>query len=149
MSGRGNPIILIVEDDPGVTLLERRQLERAGYAALTAINAAEALEQLRHTAIDLVLLDYRLPGEADGLELFLQIKAAGFDVPVILVTAKTHDDDVLSGYQYGADYYKVRPRDRALERFPPRTILFVEMRQRFCVFFCLSLFRHDLRLTDC
>ncbi|HEV3449219.1 MAG TPA: PAS domain S-box protein, partial [Gemmataceae bacterium] len=101
MAGQRSPVILIVEDDPGVTLLERRQLERAGYTPLSAANAAEALAQLRDTAVDLVLLDYRLPGEADGLDLFVQIKAAGFDVPVILVTAFSNEAIVIRALRTG------------------------------------------------
>src|SRR5437899_11127903 len=101
MAGRESPVILIVEDDPGVTQLERRQLERAGYTPLSAANAAEALAQLRDTPVDLVLLDYRLPGETDGLDLFVQIKAAGFDVPVILVTAFSNEAIVIRALRTG------------------------------------------------
>jgi PAS domain S-box-containing protein len=101
MAGQRSPVILIVEDDPGVTLLERRQLERAGYTPLSAANAAEALARLRDTPVDLVLLDYRLPGEADGLDLFVQIKAAGFDVPVILVTAFSNEAIVIRALRTG------------------------------------------------
>ena len=79
--------ILIVEDDAGVALLEGRRLQRAGYQVVTAATAAEALQQVQQIDVDLMLLDYRLHGDVDGLDLFGQVRAAGYDLPVILVTA--------------------------------------------------------------
>ena len=83
--------VLIVEDDPGIAALETMQLERAGYVVLTAGTAGEALERLRNHALDLVLLDYRLPDNVDGLEFHVQMKQAGFDLPVILVTGFSNE----------------------------------------------------------
>jgi two-component system cell cycle sensor histidine kinase/response regulator CckA len=80
------PTILIVEDDQGVATLERRRLERVGYAVTTATTAAGALSQLGEREVSLILLDQGLPGEMDGLTFFAQLKASGYNVPVILVT---------------------------------------------------------------
>src|SRR5579884_1946510 len=77
--------VLVVEDDPGVSTLERRRLERAGFDVVTASRPAEALDALRARQPDVMLLDYRLSG-ADGLDFYAEVKAAGLDVPVILVT---------------------------------------------------------------
>ncbi|MDB5306801.1 MAG: Sensory box histidine kinase/response regulator [Gemmataceae bacterium] len=93
--------ILVVEDDPGVVLLERRRLERAGYAAVTAGTADEALRQLRAHPVDLILLDYRLPGEIDGLEFYAQVRKAGFDLPVILVTGFGSEATVIRALRAG------------------------------------------------
>ena len=83
--------VLIVEDDAGIADLEQMQLERAGFAVLNAETPAQALERLRGQAVDLVLLDYRLPGPVDGLEFYAQMKKAGFDLPVILVTGFSNE----------------------------------------------------------
>ena len=85
------PTILIVEDDAGVAALEQRRLERAGYGVVTAAGPAEAMAQLARQRFALILLDYRLPGEVDGLTFYTQVKAAGYDLPVILVTAFAND----------------------------------------------------------
>ena len=86
MSPGQRATVLIVEDDEGIALLEQTQLERAGYAVITAATVPEAWVQLHQQPVDLVLLDYCLPGEVDGLDVFARMKAAGFDLPVILVT---------------------------------------------------------------
>ena len=69
-----------------------------------------ALDILKSEKVDLVLLDVMMP-EMSGLEVLQHIKdnAHTGRLPVILVTAKTHDDDVMSGYQFGADYYITKP----------------------------------------
>ena len=68
------------------------------------------LQFLKKETVDLVLLDIMMP-EMSGMEVLQRIKddAATGRLPVILVTAKTQDEDVLSGYQYGADYYITKP----------------------------------------
>jgi CheY-like chemotaxis protein len=102
--------ILIVDDNPDSITIMRTILENKGYQVLVATNGAEALAQVQSGHPDLVLLDVMMP-EVSGLEVLQQIKenAQTGRLPVILVTAKTHDEDVLSGYQYGADYYITKP----------------------------------------
>src|SRR5947207_690994 len=87
--------ILVVEDDAGVASLERRLLERAGYEVSLATTAQEALTKLAQSSMDLIVLDYRLPGCIDGLAFYDQVKAAGFDLPVILVTAFSSEATVI------------------------------------------------------
>ncbi len=83
--GRGGTV-LILEDDAGVARLERLRLERAGYTAVVAASPEEALSALDADGIDLMLLDYKLPGQASGIDFHHQARAAGLDVPAILVT---------------------------------------------------------------
>jgi PAS domain S-box-containing protein len=79
--------ILIVEDDPGVATLERRQLQRAGYEVDLATTAAEASSRIAAGGVNLALLDLRLGGGISGLDLYEQVKASGWNIPAILVTA--------------------------------------------------------------
>jgi PAS domain S-box-containing protein len=93
--------VLIVEDDPGVIRLHQLRLERAGYAVKVATTAAAALAQVKGGHIDLMLLDQNLPGGASGLELYAQVKDAGFDIPAILVTGFGGDGIVLQSFRAG------------------------------------------------
>src|SRR5215467_5287560 len=78
--------ILLVEDDPGVARLERLRLERAGYEVATAASAEEGLNRVAAGGVDLIVLDQNLSHGISGLELFRRVKAAGYNVPAILVT---------------------------------------------------------------
>lgn len=102
--------ILVVDDNPDSVTIMRAILEARHYQIQVANSGAEALDMIQKEAPDLVLLDVMMP-EMSGLEVLQRIKdeARTGRLPVILVTAKTHDDDVLSGYQYGADYYITKP----------------------------------------
>jgi len=102
--------ILVVDDNSDSVAIMRSILEARGYQVLVATSGPEALRQLDTEPPALVLLDVMMP-EMSGLEVLQRIKenAATGRLPVILVTAKTHDEDVLSGYQYGADYYITKP----------------------------------------
>jgi len=105
-----NELVLVVDDNPDSVTIMRSILEGRGYRVVIAASGAEALEQLTREKVDLVLLDVMMP-EINGLEVLQRIKddTSTGRLPVILVTAKTHDEDVLSGYQYGADYYITKP----------------------------------------
>jgi signal transduction histidine kinase len=93
--------ILILEDDPGVARLQKNGLERAGYTAITAEAPEEALARVGAGGIDLLLVDFRLPGTIDGLQFHERLKAAGQDVPVILVTGFADDDTVIRALRAG------------------------------------------------
>ena len=75
--------ILVIEDDPGVATLQRRRLERAGFRVEVGTDVDAAMIRLSEGGIELVLMDYRL-GSTTGLDLHRRMKAAGFDVPVII-----------------------------------------------------------------
>jgi len=102
--------ILVVDDNPDSVTIMRSILETRGFQVVVAESGAEALAHLKAEKVDLVLLDVMMP-EMSGLEVLQRIKDEYTTgrLPVILVTAKTRDDDVLSGYQYGADYYITKP----------------------------------------
>jgi two-component system cell cycle sensor histidine kinase/response regulator CckA len=93
--------VLIVEDDPGIAELETNRLMDAGYHILVAGTAEEAINHLHRNRIDLILLDYRLPGAENGLDFYARVKAAGFDVPVILVTGFGNEATVIHALRIG------------------------------------------------
>ena len=84
---RQGTCVLLVEDDPGTALLERRQLERAGYRVRIATDAEAASQEMRSGDIGLAVLDLRLPGASTGLDVYERWKREGLFVPAILVTA--------------------------------------------------------------
>ncbi len=93
--------ILVVEDDPGIAELERARLEEAGYRVVVAPDAEDALLVVSRGGVDLVLLDYRLPGGVDGLDFYARVKAAGYDLPVILVTGASNEATVIQALRIG------------------------------------------------
>ena len=101
MKDNNQPTILIVEDDHGVAHLEQRRLARAGYATLIAPTPQAALDLLKQNQVALILLDYRLPGNVDGLDFYTQIKALGLDLPVILVTGFGNEATVIRALRIG------------------------------------------------
>ncbi len=93
--------ILIVEDDPSVAMLERRQLERAGYQVDVAGTADEAMERVRSSPVHLAVLDLRLPGGVSGLELYERMKAEGRNIPALLVTAFADEEVAIRALRAG------------------------------------------------
>jgi PAS domain S-box-containing protein len=93
--------ILIVEDDVGVAKLQRRRLERAGYRVTCAVTADEAWRRIKRGGVELVLLDYRLPGEETGLDFYTRLKESGHDLPVILVTGFSDEATVVKALRAG------------------------------------------------
>jgi PAS domain S-box-containing protein len=95
------PTILIVEDDLGIAELERGRLEEAGYRIAIAATAEDAMRKIQDGAVDLIVLDYRLTGETDGLDLYARMKAAGHNLPVILVTGFSDEAIAIRALQAG------------------------------------------------
>ena len=89
MSEPTRQTVLIIEDDIGIAILERKRLERAGYEVLQATTGERALEMLRECPVHLILLDYRLAGGMNGLEFCSHIKDLCLEIPVILVTGNS------------------------------------------------------------
>ena len=100
MSDAPRKLILVVEDDPGVAMLQRRRLERAGFGVDVANDVDAAMSTLGAHTVDLVLMDYRL-GQTTGLDLHRRMIAAGHDVPVILVSAAVDDATVIEAMRAG------------------------------------------------
>ena len=103
-------VVLIVDDDEDNTIIASAIMRSKGYEVRVASSGPAALEVLEREHINVVLLDIMMP-EMDGIEVLDRIRSnprlAG--LPVILVTAKSQDEDVLSGYKCGADYYITKP----------------------------------------
>lgn len=106
--------VLAVEDDPDILRQVQFILERGGYAVGTARTGREAVIALMRDRFDLVISDIMMP-EMDGMELLdhLRRDPSLATLPVILLTAKTQDSDVMAGYQAGADMYLTKPFDPA------------------------------------
>ncbi|GBD25409.1 Transcriptional regulatory protein WalR [bacterium HR30] len=102
--------VLVVDDNPDSLVITRGILEPKGYEVIEATSGPQALALVEQSPPDVVLLDIMMPGMS-GLEVLQQLKERyeTARIPVILVTAKTADEDVVQGYQSGADYYITKP----------------------------------------
>jgi DNA-binding response OmpR family regulator len=99
--------ILIAEDDPKQADVLRRYLERDGHVTAVAHDGRTALELARRRSPDLLVLDLALPG-VDGLDVCRALRSETA-VPVIMLTARTSEDDLLLGLAVGADDYVTKP----------------------------------------
>jgi two-component system phosphate regulon response regulator PhoB len=108
--------ILVVDDEEDILELVRFHLAREGYQLTLAATGEEALKKARRETFDLVVLDLMLPG-LDGLEVAKALKADARtkSVPIVMLTAKGEDADVVSGLEIGADDYITKP-------FSPRVL---------------------------
>lgn len=99
--------ILIVEDEVGIAIMEKNYLVKNGFEVELAHDGAKALELLEKEDYSLVILDLMIP-KISGEEVLKQIRSTS-NLPVILVTAKVNEKDVLKGFRYGADDYIKKP----------------------------------------
>jgi DNA-binding response OmpR family regulator len=101
---------LVVDDDEDNAVIAGSMLRAQGFEVRVAYDGASALKAVEEERPDLILLDVMMP-KMNGLEVLERIRAdpRNASIPVILVTAKTQDDDVLAGYKSGADYYITKP----------------------------------------
>ena len=106
--------ILLVDDDPDLLDLLTYALRREGFDIITAADGREALQCWRAEEPDLVVLDLTMP-RLSGFEVCRQIREAG-PTPVILLTSSTGEEDVVQGFQLGADDYVRKP-------FSPRQLV--------------------------
>ena len=104
------PVVLVVDDDEDNIRIISTMLLARGYEVRLARDGRGALESIRLQRPDLVLLDVMMPG-MDGMQVLDAIRADPrlASLPVILVTAKTEDHDLLEGYRAGAQYYVTKP----------------------------------------
>ncbi len=101
--------ILVVDDDPRTIELIRLRLERDGFRVLAASNGQLALDAIRIEQPDLVVLDLMMP-VLDGLDVCHILRTeSGSNVPIIMVTARSTEDDKLAGLESGADDYLTKP----------------------------------------
>lgn len=105
-----NETILLVEDDADIRELIRYNLSREGYKVVECASGEQAIEWMRRSLPDLILLDLMLPG-TDGFAFCRSLRAADRTarVPVIMVTARDEDADIVAGLEVGADDYVTKP----------------------------------------
>lgn len=114
MSGK---TILIVEDEAAIRQMVVMALERADYSVIEAADAEAALSIIHDHLPDLVLLDWMMPGMS-GIELARRLRRDEYsrELPIILLTARSEEDDRIRGFDSGADDYVVKP-------FSPRELI--------------------------
>jgi len=109
-----NKRILVVDDEERIVHFIRLNLEQDGFQTVEAFTGKQAMDKLRQALPDLILLDVMLP-DLDGFEV-LRLIRENHDVPVIMLTAKTEEDDRVRGLELGADDYVTKP-------FSPRELV--------------------------
>ena len=109
-SNLAKPVILVVEDEAPLLTLLRYNLEKQGFRVEEAADGQEALLRVAETKPDLILLDWMLPS-LSGIEVCRQLRRrpATRDLPIIMVTARTDDQDAVRARDVGADDYIVKP----------------------------------------
>ncbi len=102
-------LILIVEDEEDILELLEYSLQKEGYETIGFLSVNEKLEKvLEEEAVDLIIMDRNLPG-IDGTSFINDIKKKGYTTPVIYLTAKDKDEDILEGFESFADDYITKP----------------------------------------
>ncbi|WP_343239877.1 response regulator transcription factor [Streptomyces sp. SID12488] len=99
---------MVAEDDAKQAELVRRYLEHEGHTVTVVVDGRAALETVRYQEPDLVVLDVMMP-RADGLDVVRILRAEGREVPVLMLTARSTEDDLLLGLDLGADDYMTKP----------------------------------------
>jgi two-component system alkaline phosphatase synthesis response regulator PhoP len=109
--------ILVVDDEEDILELVRYNLEKDGYRVMSVTSGEEALEAIREEFPDAIVLDLMLPGQ-DGLDVCRKLKSAPDtnSIPIVMLTAKGEDADIVTGLELGADDYVTKP-------FSPRVLL--------------------------
>ena len=100
--------ILIIEDDPSMLRGLKDNFEFSGYRVNTASSGEEGLNNALSLEPDLIILDLMLPG-MNGYEICQTIRNEGLDMPIIMLTAKSEESDIVLGLNLGADDYVTKP----------------------------------------
>lgn len=143
--------VLVVDDDARIVDLVKLYLERDGYNVLTAYEGREAVSKFREHKPNLIVLDLMLPG-LSGMEICRLLREES-DVPIIMLTARTRDEDKLDGLDTGADDYVTKPfspgelaaRVRAIFRRMPSERGPAQLRHRDLV---MNFLKHEVFLND-
>lgn len=99
--------VLIVDDEPQIRRVLSTMLTSHGYPVIEARSGDEALDKIRHEKVELILLDFNLPGRS-GIETCAEIRRSG-DVPIIMLTVRNSEHDKVEALDAGADDYVVKP----------------------------------------
>lgn len=110
MTGNGQPLVLIADDDPDILALVSFRLERAGYEVVQARNGEEAVQVALARRPDLAVIDVMMP-RTDGYEATRQLRQQEETsrMPIILLTARVQEEDIARGFDAGADDYVRKP----------------------------------------
>ena len=108
MSEQPHAKILIVEDDATIARFVELELAHAGYEVVKVADGKSALESVDAGEPDLLILDLMLPG-IDGIEVARRLREAGGGFPILMLTARADTQDVVSGFDAGADDYLRKP----------------------------------------
>jgi len=100
--------VLIIEDDATIARFVELELKHAGYDVARAADGPSGLRVLDGDPMDLVILDLMLP-DMDGIEVAREIRQRGWDLPILMLTARAETHDVVSGFDAGADDYMRKP----------------------------------------
>ncbi len=103
--GKGR--ILVIDDDPTLNSLIRQSFHAKGYEVITALNGIEGLKLAYRSHPDIILLDIMMP-DLDGFETCRRLREIS-DVPVLMLTAMASEEDLLRGFESGADDYVRKP----------------------------------------
>jgi two-component system alkaline phosphatase synthesis response regulator PhoP len=128
-----NKRILLVEDEPTLSMLLQERLEKEGYAVSPCEDGEQALTQALRGPIDLIVLDIRLP-KKNGFDVCRELRRRGSNLPILMLTARSDVKDRIKGLKIGADDYLAKPFDvnellariealfRRLNNAPPQLI---------------------------
>jgi len=122
-----NELILIVEDDPTLLRGLKDNFEQHGYRVVTAADGERGLAAAFKDGPDLILLDIMLP-KINGYEICRQVRDRGFQMPIIMLTAKGEESDIVLGLNLGADDYVTKPF--SIRELLARVNAFLRRRQR-------------------
>ena len=115
VEAKAGAAVLVVDDDPTISDVVRRYLERAGFRVTLAADGHQALARYASDRPDLVVLDLMLPG-IDGLEVCRRLRATADGLPIVMLTALGEETDRVVGLELGADDYLTKP-------FSPRELV--------------------------
>jgi len=100
--------ILIIEDDPAILRALKDNFAALGYRVRTARDGEEGLEAALNEGPDLIILDIMLP-KINGFEICRAVRAEKLEMPILMLTAKGQEEDIVRGLVLGADYYVTKP----------------------------------------
>ncbi len=122
-----NEAILIIEDDPAMLRGLKDNFTFKGYSVKTAKDGESGLNEAVNSKPDLIILDIMLPG-INGYEICRLVRAEGLDVPIIMLTAKGQESDIILGLNLGADDYVTKPFN--IQELLARVNAFLRRRQQ-------------------
>jgi len=100
--------ILVADDDADISGGLRDNLEFEGYEVVLAADGEQALQAVKQHSPDLILLDLMMP-KVDGLDVCQRVRQAGYTIPILMLTAKSQEIDIVRGLEVGADDYITKP----------------------------------------